>query len=226
MFMGSTAHVNAYRKFGQDCRDITCAPTERCILSNIACEKDQQNGEHCGLYPKCMERSTSADQQYDRFTIDSTANTRSSINAPISSPITSTIQLNTKSDDYMDTDSGFEFINSDAGANSVISHADQRQTNVLVIVQDGTWQPNQNPNPNRNPNFNYNRQPWRQPCITWILEGELVVRLKCSILHQHRSQCSHRVQFQHHYHLKYNHAKFSHAKFSHAKFSDNKHSHS
>ncbi|XP_002048452.2 uncharacterized protein [Drosophila virilis] len=157
------AHVNAYRKFGRDCRDISCASTERCVLANVACEKDQQDGEHCGQYPKCVERSFSPDQQINRFTIDTTsttANTRS-ISAPISSPSTSTLHLNQQL--YIkpdtDTDSGIELLNGAPGADPGASHADQRQANVLVIVQDGTQQSMPSPNPN------FNSQPWRQPCI-------------------------------------------------------------
>ncbi|XP_023167722.2 uncharacterized protein LOC111597322 [Drosophila hydei] len=165
MIVTITAHVNAYKKFGRDCRDISCVPPERCILSSVACEKDQLDGEHCGQYPKCVEHSSSSDQHLNRITIDTTsttANTRS-ISAPNPGPSTSTLHLNHQlyPESIPDRDNGFELLNGATGPVPGASHADQRQANVLVIVQDGAQQPMPNPNPN----LNYNRQLWRQPCI-------------------------------------------------------------
>ncbi|XP_017957990.1 uncharacterized protein LOC108652335 [Drosophila navojoa] len=161
------AHVNAYKKFGRDCRDISCVATERCILSSVACEKDQLDGEHCGQYPKCVERTSSPDQHLNRFMIDTTsttANTRS-ISAPISGPSTSTLHLNHQpyTESNPDRANDFELLDGVTGPVPGASHADQRQANVLVIVRDGSQPPM--PNPNSNPNLNYNRQLWRQPCI-------------------------------------------------------------
>ncbi|KAH8307465.1 hypothetical protein KR044_012643, partial [Drosophila immigrans] len=133
--------------FGMDCRDVSCAGHEHCIVSHVACEKDQRDGEHCGLYPRCLT-DPFADQQLIDIT-STTANTRSSI-----SPITSTLQLNHQPN--LKPQSDFELLTSDPS----VSHEAQVQANVLVIVQDGSQQPNLNPNPNYS-----NQQPWRQPCI-------------------------------------------------------------
>lgn len=97
-------------------------------------------------------------------TTSTTANAR----APIFSPSTSTIQLNDQPnqrlslDPSTDFDRSFELLSQEAGLSlSPVSHADQVQANVLVVVQDGSQQ--SNINSNLNPN--YNRQPWRQPCV-------------------------------------------------------------
>ncbi|XP_015042885.1 probable serine/threonine-protein kinase DDB_G0280111 isoform X2 [Drosophila pseudoobscura] len=50
------ADVHAYRKFGRDCRDIACAPGERCIISRVPCNApDELEENQCGQYPVCEE---------------------------------------------------------------------------------------------------------------------------------------------------------------------------
>ncbi|XP_034483193.1 uncharacterized protein LOC117788518 [Drosophila innubila] len=152
-----SGHVNAYRKFGQDCRDISCAGNERCIVSHVACERDQRDGEHCGLYPRCVERAMNADQQL----IDTTSTTANTL-TPIYSPITSTIQLNHQLNHQLKIKphTDFELLNQESFADPAESHAKQLQANVLVVLQDGAKQPNINPNQNQN----FYTQPWRQYC--------------------------------------------------------------
>ncbi|KAM8708619.1 hypothetical protein ACLKA7_015570 [Drosophila subpalustris] len=156
--VNTSGHVSAYRKFGLDCRDVSCAGNERCIVSHLACEKDQRNGEHCGLYPKCVERPLSADQQL----IDTTPTTANTL-TPTYSPITSTIQLNSQLTTNLD--SGFELLNEESVVDPAKSHANQLQANVYVVVQDGA----QKPNYNYNPNPNFNTQTWRQYCSPYYL---------------------------------------------------------
>ncbi|KAH8405243.1 hypothetical protein KR222_000072, partial [Zaprionus bogoriensis] len=161
-------------EFGRDCHEVNCATGERCVVSHVACEKDQRDGEHCGLYPRCVEielragtssptvRPLQASKCFisDQQLIDTTSTTANA-RAPIFSPSTSTIQLNNRLSlkSASDLDSGFELLSPEAGIDPSVSHADQLQANVLVIVQDGTQQPNRNLNPNIYPNYN------RQPCV-------------------------------------------------------------
>ncbi|KAH8370853.1 hypothetical protein KR093_005215, partial [Drosophila rubida] len=146
-------------EFGRDCRDVSCPVEEHCMVVHQPCGKDQQEGEHCGLYPRCLT-DPFADQQLIDITT-TTANTRSS--TPKSSPIitTSTLQLNHQPN--LTPPSDFELLTPDpvVADPAAGSHAAQRQANVLVIVQDGSQQPN----PNLNPNLNYNNQPWQRPCV-------------------------------------------------------------
>lgn len=63
----------------------------------------------------------------------------------------------------MELDRDFELLSPEAGISlSPLSHADQVQANVLVVVQDAGSQQSGN-NPYLNPN--YNRQNWGQPCV-------------------------------------------------------------
>ncbi|KAH8388871.1 hypothetical protein KR215_002941, partial [Drosophila sulfurigaster] len=143
-------------EFGQDCRDVSCAVNEHCIVSHVACERDQLDGEHCGLYPRCLTDPFADQQLID--TTSTTANTRSSTLLS-SSPITSTLTLTHQPKLKSQTD--FELLAPNPiVADPAASHAAQRQANVLVIVQEGNQQPNLNPNTYPN----YNNQPWRQPC--------------------------------------------------------------
>ncbi|KAH8380643.1 hypothetical protein KR009_011938, partial [Drosophila setifemur] len=122
-------------EFGRDCGDISCDPGQKCILSRIPCEKDTVEG--CGSYPECK-----TDQLANDFTIDNTltiANTRSSIIIPSTSTSTTS---NRDNDFELLTDFGHP-------SDPLATHAGQRQTNVLVIVQDGSQQP-QPPNPWQN----------------------------------------------------------------------------
>lgn len=50
-------------EFGRDCHEVHCATGEICIVSHVACEKDQRDGEHCGLYPRCVEIEESAGEE-------------------------------------------------------------------------------------------------------------------------------------------------------------------
>ncbi|KAH8270595.1 hypothetical protein KR018_012084, partial [Drosophila ironensis] len=120
--------------FGKDCTDVACAPGEKCILSRSPCNlPEDKEGQQCGTYPECQAGQLARD-----FTIDTTltiANTRSNIIIPTS---TST---STKGDKE------FELLTDFGGpAYTAATHAGQRQTNVLVIVQDGSQQ-SQQPNP-------------------------------------------------------------------------------
>ncbi|EDW94354.1 uncharacterized protein LOC6533942 isoform X1 [Drosophila yakuba] len=136
LILATTVVVQGYRKFGLDCADIECISGQKCIVSRVPCENpNQQQGEQCGTYPECQ-----TDQMASDFTIDTTqttANTQNSIIIPFSTP-TNRNRNNRDNDFELLTD----FSNSDALA----THAGQRQANVLVIVQDGSQQPQQ-PNP-------------------------------------------------------------------------------
>lgn len=111
---------------------------------------------------KPSKRSVSDQQLID--TTSTTANAR----APITSPSTSTVQLNDEPNQILspspstEFDRGFELLSQETGSSlSPDSHADQVQANVLVVVQDGSQQSGNNPYLNPN----YNRQPWGQPCV-------------------------------------------------------------
>ncbi|XP_017139416.1 uncharacterized protein LOC108153783 isoform X2 [Drosophila miranda] len=147
------ADVHAYRKFGRDCRDIACAPGERCIISRVPCNApDELEENQCGQYPVCEEveqKQMSADQKTNAFTIDTTqtiANTRSSITT-LTSTIKSTNRTQpNRSKIIPDRDNDFELLNDYENIDSSSTLERQRQANVLVIVQDG---PQQSQLPNR-----------------------------------------------------------------------------
>ncbi|XP_017101282.2 uncharacterized protein [Drosophila bipectinata] len=128
-----------YQQFGKDCGDISCEPGQRCIIYEVHCNNTQDMKRLlCGKYPECQ-----TDQPGRDFTIDTTltiANTRSSIIIPSTST--------TRNQKPKDTD--FELLTDFSNPNPLATHAGQRQTNVLVIVQDGSQQPQQ-PNPWLNP---------------------------------------------------------------------------
>ncbi|XP_017128184.1 uncharacterized protein LOC108146651 isoform X1 [Drosophila elegans] len=136
----ATAFVaQGYRKFGLSCEDIVCQSGQKCVVSRLPCSgPDQREGEQCGSYPECQ-----TDQLTSDFSIDTTltiANTRSNIIIPSTS--TSTNRNRT----YRDND--FELLTDFSNPDKFNTHAGQRQANVLVVVQDGSQQPQQQqPNP-------------------------------------------------------------------------------
>ncbi|XP_016997008.3 uncharacterized protein [Drosophila takahashii] len=132
--------ARGYRKFGLNCEDIACIAGQKCIVSRVPCESpDQREGEQCGTYAECK-----TDQLASDFSIDTTltiANTRSSIIIP-------STHTNRNGTSYRDND--FELLTDLGNSDKFATHSGQRQANVLVIVQDGSQQPQQpNPWPNR-----------------------------------------------------------------------------
>ncbi|XP_016936138.4 uncharacterized protein [Drosophila suzukii] len=139
LILATTVIAQGYRKFGLNCEDIECISGKQCIISRVPCENPvQREGEQCGTYPECK-----TDQLASDFSIDTTltiANTRNSIIIPNT--------ITNRNRTYRDND--FELLTDFSNPDKFASHAGQRQANVLVIVQDGSQQPQrQNPWPNR-----------------------------------------------------------------------------
>ncbi|KAI8041759.1 hypothetical protein M5D96_006028, partial [Drosophila gunungcola] len=123
-------------EFGLSCEDVACQSGQKCIVSRLPCNgPDQREGEQCGFYTECQTGQLASD-----FSIDTTltiANTRSNIITPSTSTSTSMNRNRT----YRDND--FELLTDFSNLDKLGTHAGQRQANVLVIVQDGSQQPQQ-----------------------------------------------------------------------------------
>ncbi|XP_017043033.1 uncharacterized protein LOC108089368 [Drosophila ficusphila] len=132
LLLATTVFAQAYRKFGLTCDDIACVSGKKCIMSRLSCnDPDQREGEKCGTYPECK-----ADQLASDFSIDTTltiANTRSSIIIPST--------FTNRNRTYRDND--FELLTDFSDPAKFATHEGQTQANVLVIVQDGSQQPQQ-----------------------------------------------------------------------------------
>ncbi|XP_043649745.1 uncharacterized protein LOC122617820 isoform X2 [Drosophila teissieri] len=136
LILATTVSVQGYRKFGLNCEDIECISGQKCIVSRVPCANpDQHEGEQCGTYPECQ-----TDQMASDFTIDTTQTTANTQNGIIILPSTTT------SRNRNNGDNDFELLTDFSNPDTLATHAGQRQANVLVIVQDGSQQPQQ-PNP-------------------------------------------------------------------------------
>ncbi|XP_041450214.1 uncharacterized protein LOC111071397 [Drosophila obscura] len=125
------AELHAYRKFGRDCREIACAPGERCTISRVPCNApDELEGDQCGTYPVC---------ESDQKTNDLTIETAQTI-ANSSTIKTTTLPQPNRSKIRPDRENDFELLNDYENVDSSFTLARQRQANVLVIVQDGPQQ--------------------------------------------------------------------------------------
>ncbi|XP_017080332.1 uncharacterized protein LOC108114088 isoform X1 [Drosophila eugracilis] len=132
LILATAVLAQEYRKFGLNCEDIACKSGQKCIISRVPCNSPhQREGEQCGTYPECE-----TDQLASDFSIDTTltiANTRSSIIIP------STVTNRNRT--YRDNE--IELLTDFSNVDKFATHAGQRQANVLVIVQDGSQQPQQ-----------------------------------------------------------------------------------
>ncbi|KAI8042382.1 hypothetical protein M5D96_003694, partial [Drosophila gunungcola] len=50
----TVVNVHGYRKYGRNCRDISCAPGQKCNITKKPCTESNQLGDQCGEYPTCQ----------------------------------------------------------------------------------------------------------------------------------------------------------------------------